>query len=134
MGMGSKKLRLGAVSAEPKSVTASKGLGGNNRYVPSRSPRRKPQPKRTTPARGHLDGVRAVTAVGASPERHAYARGARAYRRGMPPSANPYDQFRLGAAFALGWHEAEGRPPVAIIAQAHRAGILLTLEPREPAA
>jgi hypothetical protein len=75
-----------------------------------------------------------VTAVGACPERHAYARGARAYRRGLPAASNPYDQFRLGTAFALGWHEAEGRPPVAILRQAHVAGILHELEPREPAA
>ena len=66
--------------------------------------------------------------------RLAYAKGARAYRRGLPPSANPYAQFRLAAAYALGWHDGAGQPPVAIIAQAHRAGVLLTLEPREPAA
>lgn len=69
-----------------------------------------------------------------SVERRAYARGTRAYRRGMPASANPYLQFRLAAAYALGWHEAEGRPPVPILWQAHFAGILLALEPREAAA
>jgi hypothetical protein len=67
-------------------------------------------------------------------ERHAYARGARAYRRGLSAAANPYPQFRLAAAFALGWHEAKGQPPVAILRQARMAGVLHELEPREPAA
>lgn len=66
--------------------------------------------------------------------RLAYARGARAYRRGLPPAACPYAQFRFAAAWVLGWHDGAGLPPVAIIAQANVAGILHALEPREPAA
>ena len=64
-------------------------------------------------------------------EQFAFSRGRIARQQGRPASANPHDDWRLGVAWAYGWHHHGGRAPRAITWQARLAGLLPPKTPRK---